>query len=257
MPLDLLTGRTGLILKTDAQMKITGARSEPFSDIRRRALTRAGAQAAAQVQTVDAAAFLGLTETDMTPAVQAALTSLLAEIDDLRDEVGRLKGRLTDMEGLADRDVLVPLLNRRAFMRELRRVATFAQRYGSKASLVYFDLDGFKAVNDRFGHAAGDAALQAVAQRLLDNVRDSDVVGRMGGDEFAVVLVQADLPTAQAKAASLAQVIEATPVSFGEWSAPIHVSYGVREIDADADPEVILAEADATMFVSKRSRAAG
>jgi diguanylate cyclase (GGDEF)-like protein len=237
-------------------MKITGARSEPFSDIRRRALARAGAQAAAQLQPLDAAAFLGLVETDLTPSVQAALTSLLAEIDDLRDEVGRLKGRLTDMEGLADRDVLTPLLNRRAFMRELRRVTTFAQRYGSRASLVYFDLDGFKAVNDRFGHAAGDAALQAVAQRLLDNVRDSDVVGRMGGDEFAVVLVQADLPTALAKAASLAQVVEATPVNLGEWSAPLHVSYGVREIDADADPEALLAEADATMFVSKRSRTA-
>ena len=235
-------------------MKISGARNEPFSAIRRRALTRAGAQAVAQSNPADAAAFLGLAETDLTPAVQAALSTLLAEVDDLRAEVGRLKTRLSEMESMADTDVLTPLLNRRAFVRELRRVATFAQRYGSKASLVYFDLDGFKAVNDRFGHAAGDAALQAVAQRLLDNVRDSDVVGRMGGDEFAVALVQADQATAQTKAKSLAQVIEATPVMLGEWSTPIHVSYGVREIDPDADPEEVLAEADAIMFVSKRSR---
>ena len=166
----------------------------------------------------------------------------------------RLKARLAEMEDMADQDVLTPLLNRRAFVRELRRVATFAQRYGSKASLVYFDLDGFKAVNDRIGHAAGDAALKAVAQRLLDNVRDSDVVGRMGGDEFAVALVQADHETAMSKARSLAQVIEATPVTLGEWSAPLHVSFGVREIDPDADPEVVLAEADAVMFVNKRAR---
>ena len=238
-------------------MKISGARAEPFSAIRRRALTRAGAQAAAQANPADAAAFLGLAETDLTPAVQGALTALLAEVDVLRGEVTRLKARLAEMEDIADQDVLTPLLNRRAFVRELRRVATFAQRYGSKASLVYFDLDGFKAVNDRFGHAAGDAALQAVAQRLLENVRDSDVVGRMGGDEFAVALVQADHETAMSKARSLAQVIEATPVTLGEWSAPLHVSFGVREIDPDADPEAVLAEADAVMFVNKRARTGG
>ncbi len=246
-----------MILSRDATMKISGALNEPFSAIRRRALTRAGAQAAGQAAPADAAAFLGLTEADLTPAVQGAVTALLAEVDDLRAEVGRLKTRLADMEGLADRDVLTPALNRRAFVRELRRVATFAQRYGSKASLVYFDLDGFKSVNDRFGHAAGDAALQTVAQRLMENVRDSDVVGRMGGDEFAVALVQADHETAMAKATTLARVIEASPVTIGEWSAPLHISFGVREIDPDADPEVVLAQADAAMFLNKRARAAG
>ena len=238
-------------------MKISGARTEPFSAIRRRALTRAGAQASGQSAPVDATAFLGLAETDLTPAVQAAVATLLAEVDDLRAELGRLKGHLAEMEGLADRDVLTPVLNRRAFVRELRRVATFARRYGSKASLVYFDLDGFKSVNDRFGHAAGDAALQAVARHLIENVRDSDVVGRMGGDEFAIALVQADYDTAMAKATSLARVIEASPVTFGDWSAPLHISFGVREIDADADPEVVLAQADAAMFLNKRTRAAG
>lgn len=168
-----------------------------------------------------------------------------------------LRHALDQARWSATTDPLTGVLNKAAFHRRLGSLVGHAERRGDSLVLAYIDLDGFKGVNDGFGHAAGDAALQAVAQRLLDNVRDSDVVGRMGGDEFAVVLVQADLPTAQAKAASLAQVIEATPVSFGEWSAPIHVSYGVREIDADADPEVILAEADATMFVSKRSRAAG
>ena len=240
-------------------MKISGARDEPFSVIRLRALTRAGAQAAAQTSPVAAAAFLRLVEANLSPTVQVALAALLAEFDDLRTEVGHLKGRLAEMESLADCDVLTPLLNRRAFVRELRRGATFAQRYGSKASLAYFDLDGFKAVNDRFGHAAGDAALQAVAKMLQDNVRDSDVVGRTvveGGSEFAVALVQADHATAMVKAQSLAQVIETTPVRFGEWSAPLPVSFGVREIEADADPEIVLAEADAVMFVNKRARTA-
>ncbi|MDE2486654.1 MAG: GGDEF domain-containing protein [Alphaproteobacteria bacterium] len=238
-------------------MKITGARSEPFTDIRRRALAQAGAQAAPAAAPVDSAAFLGLAEADMTPAVRAALQTLLTEIDDLRREVGRLKGRLEESEELADRDPLTPLLNRRALIRELGRVRTFAQRYGAPASLVYFDLDGFKSVNDRYGHAAGDAALTAVAERLLANVRQSDLVGRVGGDEFAVILVQADEAVAAAKARALAQAIEGEPIKFGDWSAPLHVSFGVRQISADSDPEALVAQADAAMYAAKRQRTAG
>ncbi len=224
--------------------------------MRKRALARAGAQVTAgQAAPADKTAFLGLDETDLTPSVQGAIKTLLTEIDDLRGEVGRLKGRLTEVEGLADRDVLTPLLNRRAFVRELHRVAAFTARYGTPASLVYFDLDGFKSVNDRFGHAAGDAALKVVAERLLANTRETDVVGRLGGDEFAVILVQADLETANAKAESLRRAIESTPVDLGDWSAPLRVSYGVRAVEPGADPETALAEADARMFVRKRAAA--
>ncbi len=237
-------------------MKISGARAEAFSAMRKRALAQAGAKAAPSPPPADKTAFLGLEETELTPAVQGALKTLLIEIEDLRGEVGRLKHKLTEVEGLADRDVLTPLLNRRAFVRELHRIAAFTQRYGSPASLVYFDLDGFKSVNDRFGHAAGDAALKSVAERLQANVRESDIVGRLGGDEFAVILAQADLDTATAKAQSLARVIEASPVQCGDWSVPLHISFGVREIDAGADAETALAEADATMFVRKRERTA-
>jgi diguanylate cyclase (GGDEF)-like protein len=238
-------------------MKISGARNEPFSTIRRRALAQAGAQVAAAAAAVDTAAFLGLTDQDLTPTVQAAVQTLLGEIDDLRGEVGRLKAKLTETEGLADRDALTPLLNRRAFLREVGRIRTFAQRYGAPASLVYFDLDGFKTVNDRYGHAAGDAALQAVAERLLANVRTSDIVGRMGGDEFAVILVQADQAIAEAKAAALAQAIEREPIAFGDWTAPLHISYGVAQIGLDLDPEALVAQADAAMYAAKRERGVG
>ena len=228
-------------------MKISGARAEAFSAIRRRALTAAGAQATGQAASADKVGFLGLTEAELTPQVQGALKTLLSEIDDLRGEVTRLKSQLTEMEGLADRDVLTPVLNRRAFMRELGRISTFAARYGASASLVYLDLDGFKSVNDRFGHAAGDAALRAVAERLTAHIRDSDIVGRLGGDEFAVIMVQAD---------SLVRLIEREPVQCGEWSVPLHVSVGVRLIDPGIDPETALAQADATMYLQKRERQA-
>jgi diguanylate cyclase (GGDEF)-like protein len=237
-------------------MKITGARTDPFAAIRKRALVRAGAQVVArETAAPDSAAFLGLSEADMTPKVVEALQTLMTEIKDLRNEVSVLKLRLNEAQGLADMDVLTPVLNRRAFLREMKRVAAFAQRYGSPASVVFFDLDNFKNVNDRFGHAAGDEALKAVAKRLLGNVRESDVVGRMGGDEFAVLLAQADRETAVVKAQSLADAVRSTPVEFGEWSAPLHISFGVREIEPGADPEAALAEADAAMFLRKRKTA--
>jgi len=234
-------------------MKVTGARNEPFSAMRKRALAQAGAQLRGATA-IDITTFLGVTEAEMTPAVKEAIQTLLTEIDDLRGEVARLKTRLAEAEDVADRDALTPLLNRRALVRELGRIRTFAQRYGTAASLVYFDLDDLKGVNDRFGHAAGDAALKAVAERLLASVRDSDIVGRMGGDEFAVILVQADQAVAEAKAASLARAIEAEPLLFGDWSAPLHVSFGVREITQDAEPEALIADADAAMYAKKRER---
>lgn len=236
-------------------MKVTGARTEPLPASRRHAPALGSAPAATAKG--DSVAFLGVPAAEMTPAVQAAIQTLLGELDELRSEVGRLKGRLKVAEDLADRDPLTPLLNRRGFLRELGRVRTFAQRYGSPASLVYFDLDGFKAINDRFGHAAGDAALLVVAERLMAQVRESDIVGRMGGDEFALILVQADQATAEAKAAALVEALEREPLKVGDGMARIRLSYGVRELTVDADPEVLIAEADAAMFTAKRRRKTG
>ncbi|MET0293403.1 MAG: GGDEF domain-containing protein [Phenylobacterium sp.] len=235
-------------------MKVTGARSEPLPQIRRRAIAGPSTPAAGQSAAVDAAAFLGVPEPELTPAVRQALHTLVLEIDELRGEVARLKARLAAAEALADQDALTPLLNRRAFLRELSRVRTFAQRYGSPASLIYFDVDGLKAINDRFGHAAGDAALKGVAERLAANVRESDVAARVGGDEFAVILVQADRFTARAKAETLAAAVQASPVDLGAWSAPMKLSWGVAEIDPEKDPAAIVAEADAGMYAMKRGR---
>jgi diguanylate cyclase (GGDEF)-like protein len=236
-------------------MKLLGVNVDPLAGVRRRAsaLVSARASTSPAAAPLDSAAFLGLGEMDLTPQVQAALTTLLGEIDELRKEVGRLKARLAEAETLADQDALTPLLNRRAFVRELGRVLAFIQRYGGPASLIYFDLDGFKAVNDRFGHAAGDLALGAVAERLAANVRESDIVGRLGGDEFGVILVHADLATAAAKAAALAQAIESAPAQCGEWLVPLKISYGVRKVVPGFGPEQVLAAADAAMYARKRA----
>ncbi|MCA3720894.1 GGDEF domain-containing protein [Phenylobacterium sp.] len=238
-------------------LKVTGSRNQPFSDIRKRALAQAGAKVAGRGPAKpDQTAFLGLSEAELTPAVQGAIRTLLTEIDDLRQEVGRLKAQLTRMEILADEDPLTPVLNRRALMRELERIRTFSRRYRSPAALVYLDLDDFKAVNDRFGHSAGDLALRAVADRLKSQMTEGDLVARVGGDEFAVILAQAGLHAAEVRARNLARSLEAAPVQFGEWSAPLHVSYGVSEIHPDVEGEDLLARADAAMYARRRERRA-
>jgi diguanylate cyclase (GGDEF)-like protein len=238
-------------------MKIGGARNEPFTAIRRRGLVEAGAAVPAAAAKGDVVEILGVPQAEMTPAVQAAIQTLLAELEDLRAEVGRLRQRLAQAEDAADRDPLTGLLNRRGFLRELGRVRAFAQRYGAPASLVYMDLDGFKEINDRLGHAAGDAALKAVAERLAARVRESDVVGRLGGDEFAVALVQTDQTTAEDKAAALRQEVEGEPLRFGDWLAPIRLSCGVREITEAEGAEDLIADADRAMYAAKRQRRTG
>lgn len=180
-----------------------------------------------------------------------ALAAARAEADALRAELAALRRRLAEVELLADRDALTPVLNRRAFMRELSRTLAFCERYDAHASVAFFDMDGFKQVNDLFGHAAGDAALQVVAATLVEHVRESDVVGRLGGDEFAVILAQAPREAAEAKAADLKRMIEAQPLVFEGQAIELRLSYGVRAYEKGMPAAQIMAEADAAMFMNK------
>lgn len=179
------------------------------------------------------------------------------EIAALKAQVESLKARLAAAELLADRDPLSPLLNRRAFVRELSRTLAYCERYGADASLIYFDLDGFKSVNDRFGHAAGDAALEHVSAILATHVRESDLAGRLGGDEFAVVLANAGAGAAEHKAMSLAEEIETHPAGHQGRAIPLSISYGVRGFEPGMTAAQMMAEADAAMYLNKASRKAG
>jgi diguanylate cyclase (GGDEF)-like protein len=213
--------------------------------------------AAARSRSVDAAAaFLDVPARELTPAVRAALERLSLEIEDLQAEVVRLKARAEEAEALAERDPLAPVLNRRGFMRELNRMMAFARRYETPLSVLYLDMDGFKAINDAYGHLAGDAALRTVGALLTDNTRESDAVGRLGGDEFAVALLNADLKTAMQKAEALTYALEHAGFEWNGLAVAIGGSFGARAYEGQESAEALLAEADATMFVRKRSRRA-
>lgn len=191
----------------------------------------------------------------MSPlAVPTAEVDLHAEIERLRAEVAALTVRAETAEALADHDVLTRALNRRGFMTVLNRSMAFCRRHEVQAVLLYLDLDGFKGVNDRLGHAAGDAALMRVADLLLENVRESDAVGRLGGDEFALLLLHAGVEEGREKARRLAETLEADGFQWQGERAALGGSFGVRPYAGQTDPEVWLSEADAAMWLRKKGR---
>lgn len=191
-----------------------------------------------------------------TTGPDAPIGDMLTEIERLRGETDRLRNRIRELEALADTDPLLPLYNRRAFGRELARAISLAERYDEKLSVIFFDLNGFKAINDAHGHAAGDAVLAHVAELLRAHVRESDIVGRLGGDEFGVILLRSDLASARGKAAQLADMIQTTPAAVGDVIHRVGAAWGacahVRGETADA----LLERADAEMYAGKPHRLA-
>jgi len=194
----------------------------------------------------------GVPESELTPRIRQALMSLLAEVDQLRRELGDARSRIEFLERLADEDPLIPVANRRAFLREVTRMIGFSQRYGAPASIVYIDVNNLKVINDTFGHAAGDAALMQVSRTLVENVRNTDVVARLGGDEFGVLLVQADHPAAEAKATMLADAISERPLVWQGRTIPLQVAYGVHTFLGDGSAGDALEAADRAMYAHKR-----
>ncbi|MFY9602511.1 MAG: GGDEF domain-containing protein, partial [Pseudolabrys sp.] len=114
--------------------------------------------------------------------------SLLAEIERLKREVAVARARIGELEARADLDPLLDILNRRGFERDLKRAIAYVKRYGTQAALMFIDLDGFKAVNDLYGHGVGDRVLQEAGQRLLAFSNDTHFIARLGGDEFGIIV---------------------------------------------------------------------
>jgi len=201
---------------------------------------------------IPSAKLLDIPDAEFTPRVRAAMLKMVAQAEGLRQELLESRARIEEIERAADQDHLLPLLNRRAFMRELTRHIGFTVRYGTPASLVYFDLDGFKLINDTYGHTAGDAVLAHFALTLQAHVRDSDVVGRLGGDEFGIILSHANLAQAHKKAAVLMDRLTESPATWEGCVLPVGFSYGAFELEAAEHADAAIARADEAMYRQKR-----
>jgi len=223
------------------------------ADRRRSRRRRDDASAATDNEPGSALGIPGISEDALSPELREAVTRLAAERDRLRDELGKARGRIASLERLADEDSLTPVANRRAFVRQLTRMIAFTHRYGVPASVVYFDINNMKQINDAYGHPAGDAALRHIATVLRDNIRSSDIVGRLGGDEFGVILAQTDEEQAHGKAAALAEAIVAAPLRWHGAALPVSAAYGVHAFSGSDDPQRAIEAADRAMYEQKRA----
>ena len=156
----------------------------------------------------------------------------------------------------ARHDALTDLLNHASFSRELELELERAERYGHGGTLVFFDFDKFKQINDTYGHREGDRALRRIALLLQEELRRSDLAGRMGGDEFAAFLVESDEETGRNFLDRLHRKI-LDLIASGELPVPVALSAGVAQFPSEArDSESLFRLADERLYASKRFKAA-
>lgn len=240
-------------------MKVTNTpgvvRTAPAKPLKR--TERAGSATSATSTTAprrieDTVQVLGIPPEEMTARVQQAILGLMEEVDSLRRELDATHRRLREMEDMADTDALLPVPNRRAFVRELNRMISFAERYGTPSTLMFIDLNDMKKINDTYGHEAGDKALHHVARLLVENVRGTDVIGRLGGDEFGVILAQADENVGAQKAQELATMISQHPISFNGEEVRMSLAFGTYTFRSGDEPDDALHKADQAMYENKK-----
>lgn len=199
----------------------------------------------------DTTSIMGIPEAEFTPKVREALLTLMQEVDTLRQELDEVKKRLASEKQMADQDPLLPIYNRRAFVRELTKAQASIERYNGKASLVYIDLNNFKTINDTYGHQAGDHVLHEFAQRLMGSVRETDVVGRLGGDEFGLILSNTNPEASSILINRIVEGLDKQPVVWNEQALDVSMAYGIVTVEPGEDLQDLMAMADSEMYQQK------
>jgi diguanylate cyclase (GGDEF)-like protein len=193
---------------------------------------------------------------DPDPRKRQLVEQILTAAAESEQLLAEQADRIAELEQLSGSDDLTGLPNRRAFESFMGRELASAGRDGHGGTLAFLDLDRFKMINDRHGHAAGDAALCHVAQHLRPAARASDFVARLHGDEFVLVLPGASLDQAEPRVAALAGRIERQPLRFGDALIPVSISYGLAAYDGKTDLPALLRLSDRAMYRRKRARQA-
>jgi diguanylate cyclase (GGDEF)-like protein len=184
---------------------------------------------------------------------RSATDKELAQLEELASRAGPAienARRFREVRQLADLDALTNLHNRRYFHETLARECTRAHRYDRRLALVVFDIDDFKAINDRIGHLAGDAVLAAVAERVHSVVRGADIACRVGGDEFAVILPESTLGDAEQLYRRVQFAVASRPLGPFER---IHLSAGLAELRPEDDAKIFFERADEALYRAKET----
>jgi diguanylate cyclase (GGDEF)-like protein len=164
------------------------------------------------------------------------------------------RARIRHLESLSITDELTGLLNRRGFRRELDRALARARRNRESGVLLLCDLDHFKAINDSYGHPAGDAVICAVADLLHGQTRRSDYVARLGGDEFAVLMTYGSRGQADRRMAHLAKAVNSLVVRWGDHRIPVTASFGSEAYHWGSEADALLFQADRALYRRKGPR---
>lgn len=175
----------------------------------------------------------------------------------LERENKQLKARVAELERLVVCDTLTPLFNRRHFMEELDRWCWRTHRYGGEYGLLFIDVDNLKAVNDGNGHPAGDALLIGIAKALLGAVRRSDLVARVGGDEFAVLLDNIPAAELPGKAERITKIVGKLKIDLQGAALVPSVSAGYTAIEPGIKASELLLRADRSMYAAKQAKGMG
>ncbi len=185
-------------------------------------------------------------------AAQKAATQ--AESDRLKAEIARRVALEVDLRVQASTDALTGLINRRAFMDRFAHELARSQRHGPSPTLLMLDIDHFKKINDKFGHPAGDAVLAHLAQLLKSSVRNVDIVGRIGGEEFAVVLVETNAQMAAPVIERLLERLRKTTVPLADATQlKFTASIGSTEILWADTIDTAIQRADEALYTAKKT----
>lgn len=175
------------------------------------------------------------------------------QIEDLQQSLKELQEKAASLYQKATTDQLTGVINFSSLVDTLDRQVAKAAQTGKPLCVIMADLDFFKRVNDVYGHLVGDIVLTHTAQRIKSAVRDSDLVGRFGGEEFTVILANADLELAGIIAERIRQEIAATPFHARGHVIEVTISLGVAMLEPGETPEALLERADAAMYEAKRA----